>query len=419
MSDVTYVVVGAGLAAARAVEALRADGVDGRVVMIGEETYLPYERPELSKGYLAGDKERADLTVHDEAWYAAHDVELLAGCRATALEVGSRVVQLERLDGSRPTERLGYDRLLLATGSAPNRLRVPGAGLDGVHYLREVDHSDALKAAIGAGGPLVVIGGGWIGLEAAAVARSQGVDVTVVEAAAAPLARVVGDEIGARFAALHRDHGVDVRTNVQVGRLVGDGRVEGVELQGGTVVPAAAVLVGVGAAPRTELAEQAGLTLAGGGVAVDTHLVSSDPRVWAAGDVAYAQNTWLGGPVRVEHWANANDQGAFAGHSLGGSDRQWDVAPFFFSDQYDTGLEYHGWADPLKQPVVVRELGDGAWTAFWLDSADGARVGRVTAGMHVNGWDDADAVKQLVVDRAVVDPARLGDPQVAWADLPQ
>ena len=403
MSVVSYGVVGAGLAGTRAVQSLREDGVDGQVIMVGNESHLPYERPELSKGYLAGEKCRDDLTVHDEAWYADHDVELLLGRHAIRLEPGSRTLQLDS------AERVGFDRLLLATGSSPRQLWLPGGGLPGVHYLRSVEDAQELQEALAGGGPLVVIGAGWIGLEVAAVARGKGLDVTVLEMADSPLDRVLGGEVGQRFAQLHREHGVDVRTGVQVVRVHGEGAADGVELEDGSLVPAAAVVAGVGAVPNTELAERAGLQLVGGGIAVDQHLVSSHERIWAAGDIAYAQNAWLGGPVRVEHVANAEDQGAFAGRSMAGHDDPWAVAPFFYSDQYDTGLEYWGWADPRTSRVVVRELGEGSWTAFWLDG------GTVAAGMHVNGWDDADAVKSLVIDRAGVDPDRLGDPRTGWS----
>lgn len=403
MSDVTYVVVGAGPAGASAVQSLREDGVDGRVVMIGDEPHLPYDRPGLSKGFLAGDTSVDELSVHDEGWYAGHDVELMLGREVVRLDPGSRTLYLEG------EERLGFDRLLLAVGCGSRPLDLEGATLPGVHLLRSLHESLQVQRVLAGGGPLVVIGGGWIGLEVAAVARGKGLDVTVLEVAPTPLARVMGEQVGERFAQLHRDHGVEVRTGVRIARVRGDQQADGVVLADGSLVPAAAVLVGVGAVPRTELARSAGLTIGGGGVAANEHLVSSHERIWAAGDIAYAQNAWAGRPLRVEHIANAGDQGAFAGRSMAGHEDAWDVAPFFYSDQYDTGLEYWGWADPRTARVVVRELGDGAWTAFWLDGA------HVAAGMHVNGWDDADGVKALVVDRAEVDPDRLADPQADWS----
>jgi 3-phenylpropionate/trans-cinnamate dioxygenase ferredoxin reductase component len=400
------VIVGASLAGAKAAEALREAGDDGPVVLLGEEPDPPYERPELSKGYLAGDKSRDDLAVLADGWYAEHDVELRLGTRAVAVHRQDRQVELAG------GERLGYDRLLLATGSSPVKLKVPGNDLDGVLYLRRVGHSDAIKEAIAAGGPLVVIGGGWIGLEVAAVARQRGLEVTLVEQAPVPLARVLGDTVGAHLADLHRAHGVDLRLGSGVAALVGDGTVEGVRLGDGSTVPAAAVVVGVGIRPRTELAVDAGLAV-DDGILVDAGLRTDDEAVWAAGDVANAQNDWVGHRLRVEHYANASDQGPFAGRSMAGLPGRWAMPPFFWSDQYDAGMEYRGWADPAKDRLVLRgSPGDGPWTAFWLDGD------RVAAALHVNAWDDADAIKALVVERAVVDPDRLADPQVGWDQVP-
>jgi 3-phenylpropionate/trans-cinnamate dioxygenase ferredoxin reductase subunit len=400
------VVVGAGLAAARAVEAMRAVGDDSELVVVGEEPHLPYERPDLSKGYLAGRTSRAELDALDPAWYAAHGVELRLGRPASRLDTATRRVRLG--DGT----TLTYDRLLLTTGSAVRRLGVEGAGLDGVHYLRTVEESDALRGAIAAGGPMVVVGGGWIGLEVAAVARERGVDVAVLEAAPTPLHHVLGAQVGALWAELHRAHGVDVRTGTWVQELRGDGRVEAVVTSRGTSLPAATVVVGVGVGPRTEVAVSGGLEV-DDGVVTDERLRTSDPYVWAAGDVASAWNGWAGRRLRVEHWANARDQGAFAGRSMAGAGEDWAHPPFFFSDQYDTGMEYRGWADPGSAQVVIRgrPATDGAYCAFWL--VDGA----VHAAMHVNRWDDGEALKQLVERKATVDPRRLADTDVELAAL--
>src|SRR5664280_449298 len=219
---------GPGMGRSRAEGPVRCEaGVEGRIVLIGEEPDPPYERPELSKGFLAGDKQRSDLAVKPEKWYVDNGVELLLARRATGLDRQHRVVHV---DGS---EQVGYDRLLIATGSAPRRLKVPGSDLDGVHYLRRVGNSEAIRAAIAAGGPIVVIGAGWIGLEVAAVARTAGVQVTLLESDPAPLYRVLGEQVGSTFVALHRDHGVDVRTRVEVRALRGDRRVEDVELGDG------------------------------------------------------------------------------------------------------------------------------------------------------------------------------------------
>ena len=399
--------MGASLAGAKAAEALREAGDDGPIVLLGEEPDPPYERPELSKGYLAGAKSRDDLAVLPDGWYAEHDVDLRLRTRAVALHRHDHEVELAG------GERLGYDRLLLATGSSPSKLKVPGTDLDGVLYLRRVGHSDDIRAAIAAGGPLVVVGGGWIGLEVAAVARQKGLDVTLLEQAPVPLARVLGGTVGGLLADLHRGHGVDLRLGGPgVAALVGDGRVEAVRLEDGSTVPAAAVVVGVGIRPRTELAADAGLAV-DDGILVDAGLRTDDPAVWAAGDVANAQNDWVGGRVRVEHYANAADQGPFAGRSMAGQPGRWSMPPFFWSDQYDSGMEYRGWADPAVHRLVLRGTpGEGPWVAFWLDGD------RVAAALHVDAWDDADAVKALVVERAAVDPGRLADPQTGWDQVP-
>ncbi|MFP5334479.1 MAG: NAD(P)/FAD-dependent oxidoreductase [Actinomycetes bacterium] len=398
MARLTYVFVGGGLTSAKAAEALRDSGSDDDIVVVGEESHPPYERPDLSKGFLAGTKQRADLAALSSGWYDEHGVELRLGVTATRLDTASRRVRLS--DGS----SLGYDRLLLATGCAPTRLGVEGADLDGVHYLRSLDDSERLQEAIAAGGPLVVVGGGWIGLEVAAVAREKGLDVTVVEPAPTPLNRVCGDVLGGWFADLHRRHGVDVRTGTGVARLRGNGHVAEVVTDDGTSLPAAAVLVGIGVGPRTELAVGARLEVSDG-IVTDGRLRTSDPYVWAAGDVASVENAWAGRRIRVEHWANAKDQGAFVGRSLAGAGEQWAMPPFFFTDQYDVGMEYWGYADPRESTLVVRgNPEDGPFAAVYL--VDGA----VHAATHVNRWDDGPRLKALVEAKAPLDARRFADP---------
>jgi len=399
----TDVVIGGGLAAAGAAATLRESGTSTDVVVISDEEVPPYERPELSKGYLAGSTARERLDVRAEAWYAEHEIGLRLG--RTAVRIDRQAHEVELDDG----ERVGYTRLLLATGSAPIVPPLPGVDLAGVLRLRRVEDSDAVRAAIAAGGPLVIVGAGWIGLEVAAVARTAGVEVTLLERSPTPLHPVVGEEVGATFTELHRAHGVDVRTGVTVAAIHGDGdggRVRCVELADGTEVPAATVLLAVGARPRTELAEAAGLAV-DDGVLVDVHLRTSDPAIWAAGDIARAMNDWAGARVRVEHFANAADQGPFAARSMAGSAQRWSAPPFFWSDQYDVGLEYRGLADPATDRLVLRGTPAAApWQAFWLDADD-----RVTAAMHVNAWDDAKTLERFVTDRVAVDAEALADPR--------
>jgi 3-phenylpropionate/trans-cinnamate dioxygenase ferredoxin reductase subunit len=407
-TEQTYVIVGASLAGAKAAQSLRDAGVDGRVVLIGDEAERPYERPLLSKGYLIGKDERDKIYVHPEDWYAGHDVELRLDTRVTALDRDRSEVELSG------GERLGYDRLLLATGASPRRLDLPGSDLGGIHYLRRAGDSDALRETFAGGGRLVVVGGGWIGLEVAAAARGYGVEVTIVEPQPTPLYGVLGPEVGKIFGRLHRAHGVDLRTGSGVEGFEGSGgQVTGVVTSGGTVVPADKVVVGVGITPNIELAAEAGLDLALGGVAVDELLRSSDPGHWAAGDVASAVNPLLGARVRVEHWANASNQGKAAGLSMADQGEPYAKLPYFYTDQYDLGMEYHGWVGPDgADDVVLRgDPESGEWLAFWLSG------GRVQAGMTVNVWDQGDPVKALARDRASVDRSRLADPGVPLDDL--
>lgn len=405
----TVVVVGGGLAGAKTVEALRTDGYEGRIVLLGAETERPYERPPLSKGYLQGSDPRDGAFVHDADWYGAHDVDLRLGVAVTAVDVRSHDV----LDAS--GTRTGWDHLVLATGSEPRRLRVPGAHLDGVVHLRTLDDSDRLRAELTSGRRVVVVGGGWIGLEVAAAARAAGCEVTVLVRDPLPLLGVLGPELAESFADLHRSNGVDLRVRAEVGVLVADGagsRVGAVELVDGTLLDADLVVVGVGAAPRTDLARSAGLKV-DDGVVVDAHLRSSHPHVLAVGDIARAHHPFLGTHVRVEHWANALNQPATAAATILGRDEPYDKLPYFFSDQFDLGMEYIGWVGPhgYDRVVVRGDLVGRELVAFWL------RDGRVLAGMNVNVWDVVDDVESLIRSRAQVDVERLADPDVPLGDL--
>jgi 3-phenylpropionate/trans-cinnamate dioxygenase ferredoxin reductase component len=405
--DRTFVIVGASLAGAKAAETLRDEGFTGRVVLVGEEPEPPYERPPLSKGYLLGSDERDTAFVHDRAWYDKQNIELRTGTRAEGLDPGAHTVTLAG------GERLTYDKLLLTTGSVVRRVQVPGAELEGVHYLRRIEHADTLRGVLVEGARVVVIGGGWIGLEVAAAARTHRAAVTLVEVDTLPLRRVLGDEVARVFADLHAEHGVDLRLGTGIREIVGtDGRVASVTLEDGTSLPADAVVVGVGITPAVELAQAAGLAV-DNGVVVDAALRTSDPDVYAAGDVANADNPLLGKHIRVEHWQNALDGGPAAARSMLGQDVVYDRVPYFFSDQYDLGMEYTGYAEPggYDQVVFRGDVPGREFIAFWV--ADG----RVLAGMNVNVWDVAEDIERMVRSGARVDPARLADPSVALADL--
>jgi len=393
------VIVGAGLAGAHAVETLRDEGFDGRIVLVGAEPERPYERPPLSKAYLQGTAERDDAFVHPEEFYDDHDIELRTSTRATALAPDDRLVVLD--DG----ERLHYDRLLLATGAEPRRLAVPGAELAGVHLLRTLDDADRLRAALDQATKVVVIGSGWIGSEVAASARTLGKDVTLVGRDDVPLARVLGSEVGVVFRQLHADHGVHLAMNTEVDAIQGTTTVDAVRTSDGRTFAADLVVVGVGAVPRLELAGEAGLTI-NGGVATDESLHTSANWVYAAGDIAAAWHPHFGARLRVEHWANAGHQGRTAARNMLGAGVSYDRIPYFFSDQLDLGMEYSGHAPRWDQVVVRGDTERREFVAFWL------REGRVVAGMNVNVWHLADPVQALIRSGRQVDPTRLADPDV-------
>ncbi|MGV9676413.1 NAD(P)/FAD-dependent oxidoreductase [Nocardia sp. NPDC003482] len=399
-TDSRFVVVGGGLAAAKLAEALRANDFDGTITLIGAEERLPYERPPLSKQHLQGKQALTDFTVDTPEWYRDHRVDLLLGSTVTAVDRTTKTVALP--DGS----TLPYDKLALATGSRPRRPPLPGADAAGVHVLRTIDDSDALIELFGSARRLAIIGAGWIGLEVAASARAAGLEVTVVETAPVPLHAALGDEMGAVFADLHREHGVDLRCGTQVAEIVtADGRATGVRLADDTVLAADAVLLAVGARPNVELAADAGLAV-DGGVLVDESLATSDPDIVAVGDIAAHQHPVLGRRIRVEHWANALNQPAVAALTMLGRDAVYDRLPYFFTDQYDLGMEYTGHVAPDQDArVVVRgDLGAREFVAFWLTPDN-----RVLAGMNVNVWDVTDRIKELILTQRPIDPARLTD----------
>ncbi|OBK39297.1 pyridine nucleotide-disulfide oxidoreductase [Mycobacterium sp. 1245111.1] len=402
----TFVIVGGGLGGAKAAEALRDKGFGGKVVLLADEEYLPYERPPLSKEFLAGKKSLGDFTVHDSEWYRTNKIELRTDTAAVAIDPAAHTVALSD-DSS-----VHYDKLLLATGSRPRWLTIPGADSTGVHYLRKYDDAANLDTALKEGTSLAIVGAGWIGLEVAASARQRGVDVTVVETAKVPLSAAVGQEVGKVFAQLHRDHGVDLRLETEVKAITTeDGKATGLKLGDGSTVAADRVLVAVGAQPNIELAERAGLPTADGGVLVDASLCSGNPDIYAVGDIAAAEHPLFEERIRTEHWANALKQPDVAVAGMLGEPGEYQELPYFFTDQYDLGMEYAGHA-PSYQRVVFR--GDKAareFVALWLDTEN-----RVLAGMQVNVWDALDDIKSLIRKKAPVDPDSLADPQVPLSD---
>jgi 3-phenylpropionate/trans-cinnamate dioxygenase ferredoxin reductase subunit len=400
----TFVIVGASLAGAKAAETLRTEGFDGRVVLVGEEPVRPYERPPLTKDYLRGESGFDSAAVHKEDFYEQNDIELLTSTRASRLDPGSQQVVLE------PGGALHYDQLLLTTGASPRTLSIPGADLEGIHYVRTVAEADALREALGKGGKVVVIGGGWVGSEVTASARQLDNEVTLIDPGHVPLEHVLGAEVGALFVQLHVDHGVDLRLGLGVVGFRGGKRAEAVELSDGSVVGGDVFVVGIGARPRTELAEAAGLEL-DDGIVVDQYLATSVPGIWAAGDVANAWYRDLGRRIRLEHWSAALNQGPAAAKNMLGRQLPYAKVPFFYSDQYDLGLEYRGFVPTWDQVVYRGDKDRRELIVFWLDH------GLVVAGMNVNVWGSGDKIAALVFPPRRVDPKALADPSVDLASL--
>jgi 3-phenylpropionate/trans-cinnamate dioxygenase ferredoxin reductase component len=383
-AEKTFVIVGASLAGAKAAETLRAEGCDGRVVLIGAEAERPYERPPLSKDYLRGEAGLDKVYVHDEGYYDEHAIELRTATSAAAIDTAASEVVLES------GERVGYDSLLITTGSAPRRIDVPGHELAGIHYLRDLQDSDLLRERFESGsGRLTVIGAGWIGAEVAASARQKGLDVTLVEQSDVPLERVLGREIGGIYRDVHIEHGVDFRGGVGLERFEGAGSVERVVLADGSAVDCDLVVVGVGVIPRTQLAEAAGIEVENG-IVVSDRLESSVPGIFAAGDVANAFHPLFGRRLRVEHWANALNQGPAAARNMLGADVPYERVPYFFSDQYDVGMEYSGFAADWDEVVFRGDTSKREFIAYWV------KDDRVLAGMNVNVWDVNEEIQELV-----------------------
>lgn len=403
----TFVIVGGGLAGAKAAEALRNTDFAGRVVLFAAEDRLPYERPPLSKEFLAGKKTVEEFTVQPASWYSDHDIDLRLATEVTTLDRTAHIVAY----GAGNHEH--YDKLLLATGSHARRPPIPGSDAEGVHYLRTVDDATELLANLIDGHRLAIVGGGWIGLEVAASARGRGAEVTVVESAALPLQAALGREAAAVFADLHREHGVDLRLGATVEEVTTDNHTAtGLRLGDGSTVAADAVLIAVGAKPNIEVAERSGLVIADGGIAVDESLKSSDDDIYAAGDIAAAEHPLFGTPIRTEHWANALKQPAVAVAGMLGTPGTYDELPYFFTDQFDLGMEYVGYAPRYQLAVSRGDLGKREFTMFWLDGGH-----RVLAGMNVNIWEGLDDIKKLIRSRQPVDTAALADPSIKLSTL--
>ena len=414
MPDVTnaqgknFIIVGGGLAGVSAAEELRKQGFDGTIQIIGKEAHAPYIRPPLSKGYLNGSDGLDAVYVHPDEWYAENNIELLTATKAFGVDARAHEVTVS---GGRP---MHYDKLLLATGSKPRLLPIEGAELGGVHYLRTLDDSQVLHKELKDGGrKLVLIGSGWIGMEVGATARTLGNDVTILEQVPIPLANAIGDELGTMFAELHKEHGVDLRMSVSVDKILGNhGKASGVMLKTGEVIPADLVLIGVGVVPNIALADDAGI-MTENGIVVDQAMQSSDPDIFAAGDVANAFHPLANMRLRSEHWANALHEGAAAARGMLGQNESFEDIPYFYTDQFDVGMEYSGYG-PMTKGAKVVYRGNRAgreFIAFWL------KDDRVVAGMNVNVWDVNEQVQRIIREGKVIDEARLTDEAVPLEEL--
>ena len=396
MSKPTFVIVGASLCGAKAAEELRERGFDGRVVLIGNESERPYERPPLTKDYLRGESEREKAYVHKAEYYEEHEIELISGATVNAVDPGAATVTLD--DG----QELTYDRLLLTTGAEPRRLSSAGTELREIYYLRSLADCDLLRERLDSGNRVAVVGSGWIGSEFAASARMLGLEVALIDPLELPNERIFGPEIGAFYRDVHAEHGIELHLGDGVEAFEGDGAVQRVRTSSGKVIECDFAVVGVGVAPRVELARGAGLDV-DNGIVVNEHLQSSAENAFAAGDVANAWHPFFERRIRVEHWANALNQGPAAARAMLGDSAAYDRLPYFFSDQYDVGMEYSGYATSWDQVVFRGDRDGGEFVAFWLGG------GRVLAGMNVNVWDVNEHVQALIRSGEPVDVAALTD----------
>jgi 3-phenylpropionate/trans-cinnamate dioxygenase ferredoxin reductase component len=404
MKEQTFIIVGASLGGAKAAEELRRQGFEGRVLLLGSEPERPYERPPLTKDYLRGESDREKTFVHEQTFYEDQQIELLTEVTVTAIDPGGSRVTLA--DG----RELGFDRLLLATGAEPRHITVRGAQLEGVHYLRSLADCDRLRARLGTGGRVAVVGAGWIGSEFAASARQLGLEVTVIDPHSLPNERIFGDQVASFYRDVHAEHGVELLLGESVESFVGDAAIEGVRTANGRTIECDFALVGIGVLPRVGLASAAGIAV-DNGILVDAALQTSAPDVFAVGDVANASHPFFGQRIRVEHWSNALNQGPAAARAMLGQPVSYDRLPYFFSDQYDVGMEYSGYAPTWDEVVLRGDSRTGEFVAFWLQER------RVLAGMNVNIWDVNEHIQALIRSRQAVDVAALADPETPLASL--
>lgn len=405
MSEETVVIVGAGHAGGQAAASLRQFKWPGHIVMAGEEAYLPYQRPPLSKGFLSGDLEYERLFLKPEAFYAQHDVDRVLEAEIASLDLEAKTVHAKNGEAHR------FDKLILATGARVRRLTCPGADCDGVYYLRTIDDVRGIQARFREGARLVVVGGGYIGLEAAAVARKMGLDVTVLEAEDRVLARVAGPEVSAFYQDVHRDAGVDIRLGARVSEIaVEDGCVRACVLDGGEETPADLVIVGIGILPNAEIAAEAGLVVSNG---IDTNefAQTSHRDVYAIGDCANHFNPIYDQRMRLESVHNALEQAKTAAAHICGKEKPYSQVPWFWSDQYDLKLQTQGVSAGYDEAVVRGAPDARSFAVFYL------KKGRLIATDAVNAPAEFLGSKALIAAGATPAPERLKDPDVPLKDL--
>ncbi|MBL8226539.1 MAG: FAD-dependent oxidoreductase [Chromatiales bacterium] len=390
------VIAGAGHAAGQTIVSLRQAGFAGSVTLVGEEPYLPYQRPPLSKKFLAGELDVARLLLRQERFYADHGVDVRLNLRVTGVDRGPRHVRLS--DG----ERLPYDHLVLATGSRVRRVPIPGSELNGVHYLRTIEDVDRIRDHVRAGASAVIVGAGYIGLEVAAVLRQLDLAVTVVELAPGILARIEAPPVAAFYTRMHEEAGVHIRCGTGVAKIHGENRVTGVTLTDGTDLPADLVIIGVGIVPATELAETAGLPC-DNGIVVDEFCRTADPHILAIGDCTNHPNPLLGRRLRLESVHNAQEQAKTAAAAILGTAQPYAQIPWFWSDQYDLKLQIVGFSARHEQAVVRGDPASRSFAVFFLDE------GRLTSCYAINSPREFMLSKKLVAARACPDPAALAD----------
>ncbi|MBI1262195.1 MAG: pyridine nucleotide-disulfide oxidoreductase [Rhizobiales bacterium] len=399
------VIIGAGQAACQAIMSLRAEGYEGPITLIGEENYAPYQRPPLSKKFLAGEIGYDRVELKAESFYAESGVTAYWGTRAT--EIDRRAKRVLTNDGRYHP----YSKLLLATGAQVREINVPGFELEGIHYLRNIEDVHAIQAGFKPGARMVIVGGGYIGLEVAAVAKKRGIDVTVLETADRVMARVVDPIVSHFYERLHREAGVTLRTGVTVSGFEGEGKVAAVVSGEGERFACDIVLVGIGVIPNTDLAHEAGLEVANG-IAVDACARTSDPDICAAGDCTSHPNDIYGHKLRLESVHNAIEQAKTAAASLVGKEKPYNQVPWFWSDQYDVKLQIAGLSTGYTDAVVRGDPESGkSFAVFYL------KDGQLLAVDAINRAPEFMMGKILVAQKAALDPARIKDESISVKEL--